>query len=55
MDSVLLSGCYVGAGAKVERSLVMGRVDAGASVTACVIGKDGIVEAGAQLTDVKIP
>ena len=55
VDSVLLSGCYVGAGAKVERSLVMGRVDAGASVTACVIGKDGIVEAGAQLTDVKIP
>ena len=55
IDSVLLPGSHVGAGAKVERSLVMGRVDAGASVTACVIGKDGMVEAGAQLTDVKIP
>jgi mannose-1-phosphate guanylyltransferase len=55
IDSVLLPGAHVGPGAKVERSLVMGRVNAGASVVSCVIGKDGIVEAGATLTDVKIP
>jgi mannose-1-phosphate guanylyltransferase len=55
IDSVLLPGAHVGPGAKVERSLIMGRVNAGASVVSCVIGKDGIVEAGATLTDVKIP
>lgn len=54
-DSVLLPGSTVGSGARVEFSTVMGIVEDGAHVRNCVIGVDGVVPAGAELTEEKIP
>ena len=44
--SVLLPGAVIEADARVERSLVWGRVTSGASVTDVVVGEDGVVPAG---------
>jgi len=54
-DSVLLPGAAVEAGAVVSGSLVAGRVGSGAQLHNCVIGADGVVEAGATLQDAKVP
>lgn len=43
VDSVILPGAFVGVGAQVESSLVMGRVEAGATVIESIIGADGVV------------
>jgi mannose-1-phosphate guanylyltransferase len=43
VDSVILPGGFVGAGAQVESSLVMGRIEAGATVIESIIGAEGVV------------
>jgi mannose-1-phosphate guanylyltransferase len=53
--SVLLAGSSVGAGATVGNSVVMGRVGAGALVSNCVIGADGVVADGESRSDERIP
>lgn len=55
IDSVLLPGAIVGAHATVERSLVMGRVGAGASVADCMIGAVGVVGDGETLVGGAVP
>ena len=44
--SVLLPGAVIEADARVEKSLVWGRVTSGASVTDVVVGEDSVVPAG---------
>lgn len=55
VDSVVLPGAQVGASVRLERSLVAGSVGAGASLTECVVGADGRVDAGAGLVGAKVP
>ncbi len=55
IGSVLLDGARVGAGALVERSIVMGAIGAGAVVRDAVIGAAGEVESGAEVTGRRIP
>ena len=55
VDSVVLPGARVGASARLERCLVMGRVGPGATLTDCVVGADGEVEARADLVGARIP
>lgn len=55
IDSVLLPGARIGEGAVVERSLVMGRVGAGATAIDSMVGADGDVADGSVLTDASIP
>ena len=55
IDSVILPGAAVEAGACVERSLVMGVVGAGATVVGSMIGADGRVDDGARLVDDAVP
>ncbi len=55
VDSVLLSGAVIGAGAQLTRSIVMGRVGPGASLTDCVVGSTGVIEANATLVGQRIP
>jgi mannose-1-phosphate guanylyltransferase len=45
-DSVVLAGAVVGERAMVANSVVMGSIGEGASVTECVVGLHGRVEAG---------
>jgi mannose-1-phosphate guanylyltransferase len=54
-DSVLLDGARVGAGAQVERSVVMGRLADRASVRGSVIGSGAVVQSDERLTDAKRP
>ena len=49
-QSVLLPGAVIEADARVEKSLVWGRVTSGASVTDVVVGEDGVVPAGEHLS-----
>ncbi|MFT4659071.1 MAG: mannose-1-phosphate guanylyltransferase [Candidatus Aldehydirespiratoraceae bacterium] len=49
VDSVILPGAFIGRGAQVESSLVMGRVGADATVIEAIIGADGVVAEGDHL------
>ncbi len=53
--SVILAGARIGAGATVSHSVVMGSVGAGAQVSNCVIGADGVVAGGEARADERIP
>jgi mannose-1-phosphate guanylyltransferase len=53
--SVLLPGAVVEAGAVVTDSVLMGRVGAGAVVHNSVLGIDGVVEPGEQMSDARRP
>lgn len=55
IDSVVLPGAHVGSAVRLERSLVMGRVGSGASLTDCVVGSDGSVEPRAELVGARVP
>jgi mannose-1-phosphate guanylyltransferase len=55
LDSVLLSGARVGAGAVVERSIVMGVVGAGARLCDAVVGAAGDVPAGDEVVGRRVP
>jgi mannose-1-phosphate guanylyltransferase len=55
VHSVVLDGATVGAGASLTASSVMGDVGPGATITGCVIGAEGRVEAGEVLTAVRRP
>jgi mannose-1-phosphate guanylyltransferase len=55
VDSVVLAGGRIGAGAVVQRSVVAGSVGVGAIVVDSVIGADGIVASGAELHDIRLP
>lgn len=55
VDSIILPGAHIGAGASVERCVVMGRVGQGAVLDDCVIGADGSVESGAHLSGALVP
>lgn len=52
--SVLLPGAIIEANARVENSLVWGRVSTGASVIGAVIGQDGVVPPGDH-RDIRLP
>jgi mannose-1-phosphate guanylyltransferase len=54
-NSVLLPHCYVGPAARIESSLVMGRVNGGASIVRTMVGADGTIEPGAVLSDAAVP
>jgi mannose-1-phosphate guanylyltransferase len=55
VDSVLLPDARVDAAAIVERSLVMGRVGAGARVTDSMVGAEGVVGDGEVLAGAAVP
>jgi mannose-1-phosphate guanylyltransferase len=55
IDSVILPGAHVGARARVEESLVMGKIEDRASVTRCVVGAEGVVTDGQEVRDCSIP
>lgn len=54
-NSVLLDGSVIYAGARVEHSVVMGKIGSGASIHHCVIGADGSVDASQVVADQRIP
>ena len=54
-DSVVLPGAHIGPAVRLERSMVMGTVGAGASLVDCVIGIDGVVQPNAQLVGARVP
>ena len=54
-DSVLLPGAVIRSHAVVRHSVVMGHVGRHAVVNQCVIGADGRVADGAQLSDERVP
>jgi ADP-glucose pyrophosphorylase len=54
-DSILIGGAVVAEGAAVSGSIVMGRVESGATIVDCVIGADGVVDAGVQLKGALVP
>ncbi len=55
VDSVILPGAFIGSGAQVESSLVMGRIESDATVIEAIIGADGVVEAGDHLAFSTLP
>jgi mannose-1-phosphate guanylyltransferase len=55
VDSVVLPGSFIGARAQVESSLIMGRVEADATVIEGLVGSDGVVDAGDHLAFDTIP
>ena len=55
VDSVIFPGAFIGAGAQVESSLVMGRIESDATVIEAIIGADGVVEAGDHLAFSTVP
>jgi mannose-1-phosphate guanylyltransferase len=55
VDSVILPGAFIGAGAQVESSLVMGRVESDATVIEAIIGADGVVEVGGHVAFDTLP
>lgn len=55
VGSVLLPGAVVASGARVEDSMVMGNVGAGAVVRAAVIGRDGVVADGELVVEERRP
>ena len=54
-DSIVLPGAVIESGVQVVDSIVMGRVAAGARITRCVIGADGVVESGTTLDSMSVP
>jgi mannose-1-phosphate guanylyltransferase len=54
-DSIVLPGAVIGNGSRIVDSIVMGRIGAGAHVTGCVIGADGVVESGTTIDTVSVP
>ena len=54
-DSIVLPGAVIESGVRVADSIVMGRVASGARITRCVIGADGVVEAGRSLDSMSVP
>ncbi len=54
-DSVVLPGAHISASVRLERSLVMGTVGVGASLTDCVVGVDGVVQPKSELVGAKVP
>ena len=54
-DSVVLPGAHVAASVRLERSLVMGTVGVGASLTDCVVGVDGVIQPKAELVGARVP
>lgn len=55
VDSVVLAGADVGAGATLLRAIVAGRVGAGATVRDAVIGADGVLVEGGELLSGRLP
>lgn len=55
VDSVVLPGAFIGERAQVESSLVMGRIEADATVNECMIGADGVVAAGDHVAFDTVP
>lgn len=55
VDSVILPGAFIGERAQVESSLVMGRIEADATVIEAIIGADGVVPAGDHLAFESVP
>ncbi|TPW14311.1 MAG: putative mannose-1-phosphate guanylyltransferase [Acidimicrobiaceae bacterium] len=55
VDSVLLAGATIGAGSCLSRSVVMGRIGAGATVHDSVIGADGAVADGEHIAHQRRP
>ena len=54
-DSVILSGAVIGPDVRVVDSIVMGRIEMGATVSGAVIGRHGVVMAGSQCVGMRIP
>jgi len=55
VDTVVLPGAFIGARAQVESSLVMGRIEADATVIEGIIGADGVVSAGDHVAFDTVP
>ncbi len=55
IDSVVLAGADVGAGATLLRAIVAGKVGAGATVCDAVIGADGVLVDGGELLSGRLP
>jgi mannose-1-phosphate guanylyltransferase len=55
VDSVILPGATIGSNAEVSDSLVMGTIGADATVTASVIGAEGVVLDGQALENGSVP
>ena len=55
VDSVVLPGATLGERARLERSLVMGRVGAGCDLVDCVVGADAEVPSGSRLVATRVP
>ncbi len=55
LDSVVLPGAEVGAGAAIDRSLVMGTVGSNAVVQRSMVGRDGVVASQGELVDAAMP
>jgi len=55
VDTVVLPGAFIGARAQVESSLVMGRVEADATVIEAIIGADGVVAVGDHVAYDAVP
>lgn len=55
VDSVILPGAFIGAGAQVESSLVMGRIESDATVNEAIIGSEGVVASGDHVAFDTVP
>jgi mannose-1-phosphate guanylyltransferase len=55
VDSVVLPGAFIGVGAQVESSLIMGRIEADATVIEAVIGAEGVVAEGDHVAFDTVP
>jgi mannose-1-phosphate guanylyltransferase len=55
VDTVVLPGAFIGARAQVESSLVMGRVEADATVIEAIIGAHGVVAEGDHVAFDTVP
>jgi mannose-1-phosphate guanylyltransferase len=55
VDSVVLPGAHIGARAQVESSLVMGRIEADATVIEAIIGAHGVVAEGDHVAFDTVP
>ncbi|MGA9275761.1 sugar phosphate nucleotidyltransferase [Ilumatobacter sp.] len=55
VDTVVLPGGFIGARAQVESSLVMGRVEADATVIEAIIGAEGVVAEGDHVAFDTVP
>lgn len=55
VDSVILPGAFIGSGAQVESSIVMGRIESEATVIEAMIGTDGVVAAGDHIAFDTVP